>query len=234
MLDGQALKIVKPYFIMADSRFGLQEAMKILEITYGSRYKQCKAQLKQLHARPKVEATELGLVEFYSELHACQVVLEAHDSQAVLDSEHNLKCLLQKLPEEIQDSWEMKVDSTPDGKPSYVSLMEVIHDEYKKRCRILYQWKEEDLSLSDNYDSRTKLDENHKCLCGPDGPSHRCLADCYKYSCAQDANHRWSLLVGRGACFRCLRFGHRANSCPLGQCELAGCVKYHHPSLHCV
>ena len=72
--------------------------------------------------------------------------------------------------------------------------------------------------------------QSASCLCG--SPGHSCLADCSSYRHARTVNERWSLLVGRGACFRCLKFGHIAIRCPEGNCSVNGCQQNHHPSLH--
>ena len=69
------------------------------------------------------------------------------------------------------------------------------------------------------------------CLCGPLG-SHSCLAECNSFRHAKTVSERWSLLVGRGACFRCLKFGHIAVQCPEGNCTVNNCYQNHHPSLH--
>ena len=69
------------------------------------------------------------------------------------------------------------------------------------------------------------------CLCSSTGV-HACLAECSSYRHAKTVSERWSLLVGRGACFRCLKFGHIAIQCPEGNCTINGCQQNHHPSLH--
>jgi len=69
------------------------------------------------------------------------------------------------------------------------------------------------------------------CLCQSPA-KHDCLGSCPRYKQARTVDERWSLLVGRGACFRCLKYGHAAAYCPEGYCSVGNCYERHHPSLH--
>ena len=81
---------------------------------------------------------------------------------------------------------------------------------------------------------KSPLDAATSCLCGSrlEVSCHSCLADCPSYKQAHNVDQRWKLLVGQGACFRCLRFGHKAIDCPEGPCLVEGCSQHHHASLH--
>ena len=69
------------------------------------------------------------------------------------------------------------------------------------------------------------------CLCGPEG-NHTSLAECQIYQQLPTVQQKWDLLKTWHACFRCLKFDHLAGQCPKGVCEINGCSRRHHISLH--
>ena len=70
------------------------------------------------------------------------------------------------------------------------------------------------------------------CICGPQG-NHISLANCPKYIQTTGRAAKWALIKEHGAlCFLCLRAGHKANQCSEEPCQINGCGRRHHASLH--
>ena len=62
--------------------------------------------------------------------------------------------------------------------------------------------------------------------------NHISLAHCPSYQQLHTVQQRWQLLKDHHACFRCLKTGHEASTCPEGVCGIDGCKRMHHSSLH--
>lgn len=245
LLSDLPLKLVTPYLTTKDPSSGLEEALSMLKLAYGSEVKLSRAKLKSLLNRPPIQSTELGLLEFYSELNSCLVVLKDCNRLEELDTEHTLKTLFNKLPDTLQDKWADTLYSNPDSlvNATYANLMELIREEHRRKTSILNQWLEEEANANEDViesnsiptmpSSIPTIPSIQACLC-TDGSSHSCLLDCPIYNTVQTVDERWRLLVGRGACFRCLEFGHKARDCSFKSCGVMGCDEKHHPSLHFV
>ena len=259
LLEGRALKLVKPFLRNRRRAEALQEALETLRLTYGTDRKQSRAQLDLLLGRPKVQATEAGLIDFYSELNSCWMVMQDCNRTKDLDAEHTLKSLFNKLPDYLQNKWDKEVDKSPDQMPTYKLLMKVVLEEHRRKRGDLNQWREEtrgkkrDGGRGDRRTQEVKInaiapvpkkhtpapggagspEPSPNCLCGPQG-QHKCLANCPSYIRAPDVKARWELIQHKWVCFRCLHWGHKANHCPEGACGVDGCDRRHHATLHYV
>ena len=143
LLEGRALKLVKPFLRNRRRAEALREALETLRLTYGTDRKQSRAQLDLLLGRPKVQATEAGLIDFYSELNSCWMVMQDCNRTKDLDAEHTLKSLFNKLPDYLQNKWDKEVDKSPDQMPTYKLLMKVVLEEHRRKRGDLNQWREE-------------------------------------------------------------------------------------------
>ena len=163
--SGMAYKLVKPYFGNPDpdkAAESLENMLEILKMTYGTGRKQSRAQLDALLARSKVAATEEGLIEFYSELNSCFVVMKNCDRTADLDTESTLKTLFLKLPDYIQIKWDKQMKHTGETKPTFEQLMKVIKEEHTRKTGELSQWHEEARSKKRESKDKNKNDPKHK------------------------------------------------------------------------
>ena len=71
------------------------------------------------------------------------------------------------------------------------------------------------------------------CLCGPGG-THQYLEQCPSYKATQGKHGKLQLLKSQRACFRCtgVGMGHVAPECPHGPCNINGCRRFHHHTIH--
>ena len=141
-----AYKLVQPYFRdpkPEKAAEGLKNMLEILQMTYGTSRKQSRAQLDILRNRPKVSSTEEGLIEFYSELKSCLVVMEECGRTNDLDSESTLKDLCAKLPDYIQNNWVRYKKKLGTKTSTYAQLLHVIKEEHANKLEDINQWREE-------------------------------------------------------------------------------------------
>ena len=89
LVAGSAEKIINHHLLDDDDPAqSLASALKTLDMAYGASFKQSRAQVKALLDRPKMPATEKGLMEFYSELDRCTKILTKCGRLADLDGSH--------------------------------------------------------------------------------------------------------------------------------------------------
>ena len=147
MLQGKALQSIKRSYVAIDPHQALAEALEILETSYGTPLKQCRAQLEKLMARPRVSPTEAGLLEFEGDLIHCYRIMERCGRTNKLDSEQVLKELFNKLPDYLQIKWENEIDDRKErgemAEPTFKLLVDVIKREHRKKTSDLNQWREE-------------------------------------------------------------------------------------------
>ena len=256
MLGGKALESIARYEIEEDPAVALKEALATLKLSFGTAEKQCRAQLEALLALPKVKDTEAGFLKFDGDLDTCHRIMARCSRTRDLDATQVLKCLFKKLPTHVQTRYDKLVLKAPDRVPTYALLMKVVKEEHLRKTSEVNYWREEShppkKGRSKDHQEQAKINAakvildppaNEKpsdnrsaptdrtCLCGPGG-SHTCLAECPVYKRASDVDARWDLIKPSGACFRCLKFGHRATRCRVGSCGVEGCRRRHHASLH--
>ena len=134
LVAGSAERIITHHLLDdEDPATSLREALATLHMAYGASFKQSRAQVKALLDRPKVLATEKGLMEFYSELDRCTKVLAKCGRSDDLNGSETIARLLDKLPEYLQNKWEKAVELKPDRKATIQSLMEVILKEHGQK-----------------------------------------------------------------------------------------------------
>ena len=81
-------------------------------------------------------------------------------------------------------------------------------------------------------ENRNLNGKNRRKYCWYHQSSSHGILDCKFYS-EQSVKERWRLINEYGACWSCLRIGHRHYDCYNAQeCTKDNCQKYHHPSLH--
>ena len=260
MVDGPAAKIIRHHLVDVDDPAGsLQGALDTLKMAYGTNFKQGRAQLKALIARPDVPPTERGLMEFYSDLDSCFKVMTRCECASDLDSLSVLEKLFPKLPEYLQNKWEKLVDRSPARRATFQTLMEVVRREHSLKSGMLNVLREEKLEevksseaqelkeIQINYADTKDIPQQPlrvpdqtqsqrsgqppPCLCAPIG-IHPCLLDCPEYLQTPSVSEKWNLVRRMRVCFCCLRYGHRSYDCRNGPCGVGGCMLGHHSSLH--
>ena len=149
LVDGPAHHIIRRKLLdVKTPEVSLREALATLEQAYGAAMKQSRAQLDALLTRAKVEGTEKGLMEFYSDLDCCKHIMQECQREQDLDSSEVLEKLFAKLPEYLQNKWEKKIAAAKKKAPltpvraTYNMLMELIHDEHEVKSGELNLWRE--------------------------------------------------------------------------------------------
>ena len=198
---------------------------------------------------------EAGLLKFEGDLDTCFRIMHRCNRTRDLDASQVLKCLFKKLPTYLQNRWDKEVLKTPDRVPTYELLMKVVREEHDRKTSEINAWREDPRpkkehdrggegvrQRSSKVNSAKVADQPPipvaplgsslpACLCGPQG-RHDCLANCPAYGQAPNVTARWELIKHSRVCFRCLKYGHRADRCSEGTCSVPGCGRHHHILLH--
>ena len=121
------------------------------------------------------------------------------------------------------------------GKVTFAECEEDIHVAVKSAPENESNSQENGSSLNkggNSQENRNLNGKNRRKYCWYHQSSSHGILDCKFYS-EQSVKERWRLINEYGACWSCLRIGHRHYDCYNAQeCTKDNCQKYHHPSLH--
>ena len=249
MLTGKALETISAATVADNPREALNEALDILESAFGTARKQCNALIDKLKQRPRItEVTESALLKFHSELLKCYRIMARCNRLVDLEGSEVLQSIFSKLPDYLQNIVEKR--ST---RPTFKMIMDVVKEEHTWKTGDANYWREnirkqkreankqnekkqeKPAPYSYKINALSHPSENFQkvpaCLCAP--PTfHSCVADCPAYQQTSARKEKMQLLKKLGVCYRCLTFGHMANRCPDGGCQVKNCGRRHHPTLH--
>ncbi len=175
--------------------------------------------------------------ELLRQMRSCQITLTQLGRSADLDCVPNLTRVVKRLPKPIQIKWAEIAESLLSiGKEAtFEDLLALVERRVSIASTEYGSIAFESSSTSKNQPparriAALKSTDNAK-GCTACGAPHS-LDKCADFL-ALTVQKRWQHLKDHKRCFRCLKTNHRIRDCKSGVvCQVGGCGKHHHPSLH--
>ncbi|TNN16759.1 Gag-Pol polyprotein, partial [Schistosoma japonicum] len=224
--------------VMMDPTAGYSKAREILKRLFGQPHIIARETLEGLFSEINDYSDAGKLANLAVKMENCAMVLNQMNYNHDLNSLATLERIVKLLPRSLQVQWADIVDTLTENvrEPTFAELTNFI----ASRARVAssrfgqlatcmkkgYNAKMNCYLQSEQYSS---LAVKRKCsICSKDHDIYLCPS-----FISMTVEDRWAHARSKGACFVCLKRGHRASECKsTKRCNVEECLKRHHYLLH--
>ena len=227
---GEAGEIIESCLLM-DPTEGYKRARAILEEQFGNKFEIAQAWINKVTQQTNVKSNELR--RYANNLRTCYETLKAGNCLGELESQSNLKKIMDRLPGYVQNRWRTKAAKVkrkehrlPGIKDVVVFLEAVAFEATDPIFGVMSQTGTQ-TNKTTSFNITTEA--IRRCaICKKD----HAITSCNEL---EDLNYqeKIELLKTKGACFKCLETGHVARECEREvMCTISGCERRHPTLLH--
>ena len=217
------------------------EALRTLEDRFGREQDIVQAKLNTIFVRPS--PTSRTLEQFYADVNSAVTVLHRFSFNGDLNSQENLRSLIEKLPSELKREWAKHVVSLT-SRPNLIEFNKwlKLQVQINLNCMTAVSQQDKTAGFTPSTSRRggkpnearvtaafVTTTQQYNCVCC--GSDHS-LWECPMFR-SKNADERAQIVASNRCCFSCLRVGHRSRDCRSARtCGVEGCYLRHHKLLH--
>ena len=238
--EGEAKELIR-HCIHGDRKTCYTHAMDLLKQQYGDPHRIATAYLKELREWPMVEQNKSSAFRSFNRfLIKCKIYKNKDQFLRELDSAETLRTLVLKLPVNLQDKWNRKVDSIKiklNRMAEFTDFCDFVDTESRIVNDPLFS-REALATCKEGFVPPPNLKSLRTLLPGSTPEAQKChmcdgahdLDDCQKYK-DLSRTARMKLLYDKRLCYSCYSENHKANACTQRR-TCAVCNKQHPTGLH--
>ena len=214
-LDEEARELVSGCMYMGDD--GFSEALRLLKVHYGQPHIICNSFMNQFQNFPSIKADDAGaLKRLYLLSNKCLQAMKSLGDLSVLDFPANLQTLVLKFPPYLRNKWR-DYASRENRRILFQDMVDFLGRASQAANDPLFSnqalfgnsapKRKEEKTSSGCFSTQT----TQKKTCSLCQQDHH-LSACRLFK-EKDFKEKQEFIFSKKLCFRCLNFGHRANTC---------------------